>query len=71
MLVKTILDLGLARSKRHLSALLGRAQNYVCETGGALDAYDLIKLRLMLLDAGHDRLAADVAQMILEPWDGR
>ena len=70
MLVQTVLDLGIARSKRQLSKMLGRAPNYVCETRGALDPYDLIKLRLMLLDAGHDKLAAVVTRLILEPWDG-
>ncbi len=67
-LIDDITDRGIARSKRHLSRLLGRAPNYLCETRGSR-AEDLVHLRLHLLDiGGHDDLVACAEKMLLEPW---
>lgn len=60
---------GISRSKRHLSGLLGRAPNYICESRGGFGPEDLVHLRLHLLDiGGHADLVAHVETMLLEPW---
>jgi hypothetical protein len=67
-LINDILEHRAARSKRHLSGLLKRAPNYVCERGG-LTAEDLVHLRLHLLaQGGPDHLVKRVERMLMEPW---
>lgn len=67
-LVEECIARGVAPSKRGLSRLLGRSENYMCEIGG-FRAEDLVHLRLYLLEiGGHDDLAARAEQMLLEPW---
>lgn len=59
---------GVASSKRGLSRLLGRGENFICEAGGFGPA-DLVHLRLHLLEiGGHSDLVARVETMLLEPW---
>ena len=68
-LIEELTNRGIARSKRHLSGLLGRAPNYICESGGGFGPIDLVHLRLHLLGiGGHADLVSRVEGMLLEPW---
>lgn len=59
------------RSKRHLGRLIGRPQNYVCESQGYFVPFDLIEIRLHLLKTGgHDDLVERLTDMILSSWRG-
>lgn len=67
-IIDEIRSRGIARSNRHLSRLLGRGENYICESGG-FGPEDLVHLRLHLLEiGGHSDLVTRVETMLLEPW---
>lgn len=57
------------RSKRQLSGLIGRPQNYVCEAGGFFVAHDLVELCLHLIrTGGHEDFVQRLTEMILSSW---
>ena len=67
-LIHELLNREIARSRRHLSRLIGRAPNYICENKG-FRAEDLVHLRLHLIALGHHGdLVPYVEEMLLEPW---
>lgn len=67
-LIDDLIEHGVARSRRHLSILLGHAPNYISETKG-LRAEDLVHLRLHLIERGGPAaLIGRTETLLLEPW---
>jgi hypothetical protein len=68
-ILEEVLARGIVRSKRELSRLIGRPQNYVCERAGYFVPHDLIEMRIHLLKVGgHDDLIHRLEGMILSSW---
>lgn len=69
-LIDELLNRNIIRSKRHFSQAIGRAPNFICESGGKLGPIDLIRLRLHLISLGDfGDLVERITQLILEPWN--
>jgi hypothetical protein len=68
-IMEELLERRIVRSKRELSRLLGKPENYVCETRGYFVPYDLIEIRLHLIRiGGHDDLVQRLEKKILSSW---